>query len=105
MTWDEAVAVLRGWAGRSVVLIAVLEPGVSLRPFAGRLELEGDDRVLRLRVPTDPPDPRLASPEGTTVALRRATFLQAGWVAGQEGRGLSVVQGALRVDVFADERG
>jgi hypothetical protein len=103
VNWDEAVDVLRAWRGHPVVLVPILEPGVSLRPFTGLLELDdGDERVIRVRVPTQPPDPRLQSPDGATVALPKATFIEAGWVPGQEERGLSVVQGALRVDVFLD---
>ncbi len=42
-------------------------------------------------------------PEGTRIAFPRATFHEAGWVAGREDRALSVTQGATRVDVFLDD--
>lgn len=91
MTWDEAVAVLRGWAGDEVIVVAILEPGISLAPFSGKLALEEPGRgVVRVR----------AGDGGQPIALRRSTFLEAGWVPGREDDGLSVVQGGVRVDVF-----
>ena len=91
MTWDDAVAVLRGWAGREVIVVAILEPGISLAPYSGPLEVEEPGNgVVRVR----------AGEEGAPIALRRATFIEAGWVAGQDGRGLMLVQGGVRVDVF-----
>ena len=91
MTWDDVVGVLRGWAGRDVIVVAILEPGISLAPYSGPLEVE-DDRggVVRMR----------AGDEGAPIAVRRATFIEAGWVPGQDERGLSLVQGGVRVDVF-----
>ncbi len=94
MTWDDAVAILRGWEGRSVVIVPFLEPGISLTPFAGPLAVsEPRAGVLRVRV-----EPH----EEPFISLFRATFLSAGWVEGREDRGLSVVQGGTRVDVFVD---
>ena len=82
------MTVLHGWAGQDVVLVPFLEPGISLEPSEGPLQLDEPRRgVVRLHV-------------GVTVALPRATFIEADWVAGQEERGLSVVQGGTRVDVF-----
>ncbi|HEV2814446.1 MAG TPA: hypothetical protein VGW10_14420 [Solirubrobacteraceae bacterium] len=94
MNWDDAVDVLRGWEGRGVVIVPILEPGISLTPFTGALVLaEPKAGVLRVRVePHDEP----------YISLFRATFVQAGWVTGREDRGLSVVQGGTRVDVFLD---
>lgn len=86
--------VLDAWAGRTVVVVAYLEPGLSLQPVVAPLALDRSRRgVVRLDVP------------GMPVALRRATFVEAGWVPGQQTRGLSVVQGATRVDVFLDGDG
>jgi hypothetical protein len=97
VTWEEAMAVLHGWRGRSVLVVPILGPGLSV------LALEQPRRgVIRLSVPTDPPDPELTSPDGVTIALPRATFISADWIAGQEEKGLSVVQGGARVDVFLD---
>ena len=91
MTWEEAIAVLDGWSGRTVVVIAFLEPGLSLAPVTAPLRLEHPERgVVRLDVP------------GLPVALRRATFIEAGWVPGQEERGLAVTQGGTRIDVFLE---
>jgi hypothetical protein len=94
MEWEDAIAVLDAWAGRPVVVVPYLEPGLSLAPVSAPLLLDHSRRgVVRLEMP------------GMPIALRRATFLEAGWVPGQEERGLSVVQGGTRVDVFlADER-
>ena len=94
MTWEEAVAVLREWEGRRALVVPFLLPGISLTPFSGVLSLDDPkDGVLRLRVGPD------AEPY---ISLFRATFLEAGWVAGRESRGLSIVQGGTRVDVFLD---
>jgi hypothetical protein len=89
MDWDDAIDVLDAWAGRTVVVVPYLEPGLSLTPVTAPLRLDHARRgVVRLDIP------------GMPIALRRATFLEAGWVPGQEERGLSVVQGGARVDVF-----
>ena len=91
------MAVLRGWEGRDVVIVPILDPGISLTPFAGPLALaEPKQGVLRVRV----------QPDGEPyISLFRATFISAEWVAGREDRGLSIVQGGTRVDVFVDEAG
>ncbi len=94
MTWDDAVAILRGWEGRDVVIVPFLDPGLSLTPFSGPLAVaEPRAGVLRVRV-----EPH----EEPYISLFRATFLEGGWVEGREGQGLSVVQGGTRVDVFVD---
>ena len=92
MEWDEAIAVLDAWTGREVVVVAYLSPGLSLAPVTAPLRLDRSERgVVRLEVP------------GMPVALRRSTFIEAGWVPGQEERGLAVTQGATRVDVFLED--
>ena len=91
MDWDDAMEVLDAWAGRTVVVVAYLEPGLSLVPVTAPLRLDRSrPGVVKLDMP------------GLPVALRRATFLEADWVPGQEERGLSVVQGGTRVDVFLE---
>ena len=91
MQWEEVVEVLDAWSGRQVVVVAYLEPGLSLAPVTAPLRLDRSQRgVLKLDVP------------GLPVALRRATFIEAGWVPGQEERGLAVTQGGARVDVFLE---
>ncbi len=86
--------VLRGWSGRDVMVVAFVEPGVSLRPLMGELTCEdGARRTLGATI--DPP--------GTRIAFPNATFHEASWVPGHEDRGLSVVQGATRIDVFLDD--
>jgi hypothetical protein len=97
VNWDDAVEVLRGWEGRGVVIVPILEPGISLTPFSGRLSV-GQPRSGVLRVSAGP----YAEPY---ISLFRATFLSAGWVPGREDKGLSVVQGGTRVDVFLDGDG
>ncbi len=93
MDYDQAMEVLRRWGGRRVTVVAFVEPGVSLHPFGGQLAFDEDDRRIARAV---------IEPPGTRIAFPRATFHQAEWVAGQEDRGLSVVQGATRVDVFVE---
>jgi hypothetical protein len=98
LDYDEAMAVLIGWEGRRVLVVAFVEPGVSLRPFRGRLSVSDDGRgVMRAAIePEDGGGPvRIAFPSGT--------FHDAEWVPGLEMRGLSVEQGATRVDVFVDD--
>lgn len=91
MTWEDVVGLLRGWAGREVIVVAILEPGISLPPYRGPLEVDdATSGVIRVR----------AGEEGAPIAVRRATFLEADWVPGQDERGLSLVQGGVRVDVF-----
>ena len=88
------MAVLAEWGGRAVVVVPFIGPGMALRQLRGELVLEQPDRgVVRLRF------------ADMAIALPRATFIAAGWVSGQEGRGLSVVQGGARVDVFLDTDG
>jgi hypothetical protein len=97
VNWDDVIAVLRGWEGDGVVIVPFLLPGISLTPFAGPLAVEEPkDGVVRIRVEPD---------EEPYISLFRATFIEAGWVAGREQRGLSVVQGGTRVDVFVDGAG
>jgi hypothetical protein len=89
--WDDAIAVLAGWEGRRVVVVSYLEPGISLRPVRAELGLERPrSGVVRLDLP------------GLPIALRRSTFIEAGWIPGRDDLGLSVVQGGVRVDVFVD---
>jgi hypothetical protein len=91
MTWDEAVSILRDWVERDVIVVAILEPGISLAPYSGALAVEEPQSgVVRVR----------AGEEGAPIALRRSTFIEAGWVPGRDERGLSLVQGGVRVDVF-----
>jgi hypothetical protein len=94
--YDEAMAVLIAWEAREVLVVAFVEPGVSLVPFGGRLASEDDGHgIVRAAVmPATGPPVRIAFPSGT--------FHEAGWVPGLEQRGLSVVQGATRVDVFLE---
>ena len=97
MTWDDATAILRGWEGKGVVIVPFLEPGISLTPFSGPLVVT-EPRGGVLRVSVEPW-------EEPYISLFRATFLEAGWVAGREEQGLSIVQGGTRVDVFVDGAG
>ena len=91
MDWEKAMGVLEGWSGREVVVIPYLQPGISLTPVEARLAVERQSpSALRLAIP------------GLAIVLRRATFIEADWVPGQEERGISVVQGGARVDVFVD---
>jgi len=94
MDYEEAMDVLRGWSGRWVTVVAFVEPGVSLLPLSGFMTLD-DGAHHTLRATIQPPDRRIAFPIGT--------FHSAAWVPGQEGRGLSVEQGATRVDVFVED--
>jgi hypothetical protein len=94
VNWEEVVGVLRAWEGRAAVVVPFLLPGISLTPFAGPLSVdEPKGGVLRLRLSAEP-EPY--------ISLFRATFIEAGWVAGREDQGLTVVQGGTRVDVFVD---
>jgi hypothetical protein len=97
MDYAEAMDVLRSWAGREVMVVAFVEPGVSLAPFTGELSVEdGSAGIVRGVVANGGPEPvRIAFPSGT--------FHEAFWVPGHEDRGLSVVQGATRVDVFVED--
>ena len=97
MNWDDAVAVLREWEGRGVVIVPILDPGISLTPFSGPLAVEEPKGgVLRIRTNPD---------YEPYISLFRATFISAGWVPGREDQGLSIVQGGTRVDVFVEEDG
>ncbi len=92
MDWTEATGVLRSWAGRRVVVVPYLAPGLSVDILRGELVVEqAGPNAVRVRVG-----------EGIAIALPKATFIEAGWVPGHEGDGLSVVQGGARVDVFAE---
>jgi hypothetical protein len=92
MDWGEAMAVLAEWAGRRVVVVPYMGPGMSLQQHVGPLDLaQPRQGVVQLRFPD------------RAIVLPRATFIEAGWVPGQEQRGLSVTQGAVRIDVFLDD--
>jgi hypothetical protein len=92
--YEEAMDVLRGWSGRWVTVIAFVEPGVSLRPLTGFLNCEdGAHHILQATL----------EPRGTRIAFPIGTFHAAAWIPGQDGRGLSVEQGATRVDVFVED--
>lgn len=96
MDYEDAIDVLRSWTGREVLVVAYVEPGVSLRPMTGVLSTEDMGRgVVRAAIAADGRDP-------VRIALPRATFHEASWVPGREQSGLSVVQGATRVDVFCE---
>src|SRR5438105_4234905 len=97
LDYDEAMGVLIAWEGRQVLVVAFVDPGVSLRPFAGRLSVADDGHgVVRAEIaPDDGPPVRIAFPS--------ATFHDAEWVPGLEERGLSIEQGATRVDVFLED--
>lgn len=91
MEWGEAMAVLAEWAGREVIVVPYLGPGMSLRPLTGELDIrQPRTGLVQLRF------------DEAAVALPRATFISAEWVPEQEGRGLSVTQGGVRVDVFLE---
>jgi hypothetical protein len=97
LDYDDAMAVLIGWEGREVLVVAFMDPGVSLPPFAGRLSVddEGHGMVRAQIAPEGRPPVRIAFPSGT--------FHDAEWVPGFEERGLSIEQGATRVDVFLED--
>jgi len=98
LDYDEAMAVLCGWEGHDVLVVAFVEPGVSLRPFGGVLAITSDDHgVLRAEVSPGP------DTQSVRIAFPSGTFHDAEWVPGMEGRGLSIEQGATRVDVFLEE--
>ena len=83
--------VLLDWEGRDVIVVPFLQPGISLEPLTGTLKLEHPKKgLVRMRFAE------------MAIALPRATFIEAGWVPGREEEGLSVLQGATRVDVFLD---
>ena len=83
--------VLLEWEGRRVLVVPFLSPGISLEPLTGELKLEHPRKgLVRLRFPE------------MGIALPKATFIEAGWVAGHDDTALSVVQGGARVDVFLD---
>jgi hypothetical protein len=96
MDYQQAMDVLRAWAGRTVLIVAFVDPGVSLRPFVGTLSIEdaGHGMVRGVVMPDDENPVRIAFPSGT--------FHEAFWVPGYEERGLTVIQGATRVDVFLE---
>ena len=92
MDWGDAMAVLAEWAGREVIVVPYLGPGMSYRQLRGALDVRQPRAgVVRLQFPD------------MAIALPRATFIEAAWVEGREDRGLSIVQGGARVDVFLDD--
>jgi hypothetical protein len=97
LDYDDAMAVLIGWEGRRVLVVAFVDPGVSLRPFAGTLSVDDDGRgVMRATIAEDGAPP-------VRIAFPVATFHDAEWVPGFVDVGLSIEQGATRVDVFLDD--
>lgn len=96
LDYDDAMGVLVGWEGRSVLVVAFVEPGVSLRPFAGTLSVEDDGRGVKVAIAVPGRAP-------IRIAFSPAVFHEAEWVPGMEDRGLSIESGATRVDVFLDD--
>lgn len=96
--YDDAMGVLAAWEGRDVLVVAFVEPGVSLRPFGGVLGIVSDDHgILRAEVSPGP------GTQPVRIAFPSGTFHDAEWIPGMEDRGLSIEQGATRVDVFLEE--
>ena len=84
--------VLLEWEGRRVLVVPFLEPGISLEPLTGVLKLTHPRKgVVRIQM------------DAMAIALPKATFIDAGWVAGHDDDALSIVQGGARVDVFLDD--
>ena len=84
--------VLLEWEGREVLVVPFLEPGISFEPLQGELKLVHPKKgLVRMQLP------RMA------IALPKATFIEAGWVAGHEETALSIIQGGARVDVFLED--
>lgn len=96
LDYDDAMGVLVGWEGRRVLVVAFVEPGVSLNPFAGVLSVEDDGRGLKAAIAVPGREP-------IRIAFAPAVFHDATWVPGMEERGLSIASGATRVDVFLDD--
>src|SRR3954454_7951236 len=96
MDYGQAMEVLRSWEGRTVTVVAFVVPGVSLHPFEGVLSVEDPGHgMVRGVIANNGEEPvRIAFPSGT--------FHEASWVPGHEERGLSVVQGQPRFDVFVE---
>jgi hypothetical protein len=98
LDYDDAMAVLIGWEGRRVLVVAFMGPGVSLAPFGGTLSVSDDAHgVVRAAIGTG------AGAPPVRIAFPSATFHDARWVPGWTGRAISVAQGATRVDVFLEE--
>jgi hypothetical protein len=96
--YEEAMDVLRGWSGKWVTVVAFVEPGVSLRPFGGILTIADDEHgMLHAEISPGP------GTQAVRLAFPSGLFHDAEWVPGMEGRGLSIEQGATRVDVFLED--
>jgi hypothetical protein len=96
--YDEAMGILCSWEGRYVMVVAFVEPGVSLRPFGGILTIVDDDGgMLHAEVSPGP------GTQSIRMAFNSGLFHDAGWVPGMEERGLSIEHGAIRVDVFLED--
>ncbi len=84
--------VLLEWEGRQVLVVPFLGPGISFAPLQGELKLEHPRKgLVRMQLPQ------------MAIALPKATFIDANWVAGRDGNALTVIQGGARVDVFLDD--
>ena len=96
--YDEAMGILCSWEGHAVMVIAFVEPGVSLRPFGGILTITDDEHGMLHAEVTPGPDT-----QAVRIAFSSGLFHDAEWVPGMEERGLSIEHGATRVDVFLEE--
>ena len=98
LDYEDAMDILYGWQGHDVLVVAFVEPGVSLRPFGGILTITDDDHGLLHAEISPGPDT-----QAVRIAFPSGLFHDAQWVPGMEERGLSIEQGATRVDVFLEE--
>jgi hypothetical protein len=120
MTYEEAIDVLRSWAGRSVIAVMMRDEiaAAEMRsggPVQGRLELrdmwpdvdpsdnpqrKGEVEFVNVMRPERRAD--LVNPTGATFALYRSVFVSARALHG--GRGIAfLTRGPLRVDFWLDE--
>jgi hypothetical protein len=97
MDYDDAMGVLCSWEDRLVLVVAFMDPGVSLPPFYGLLSCNAESpSMIRASIHVGAAQPvRIAFPSGT--------FHDAEWIPDMEERGLSIEQGATRVDIFLED--
>jgi hypothetical protein len=105
LDYDDAIDVLREWAGRRVAVYVSVEPhDRAQQEFCAGVLIDDSERVpgsergdwALFTVPRDPPAYRLPNPQGVAVAVHRGVFSSAHRSTTEQADSLTIVQDQSR---------